>query len=260
MTTNGPDGWQADQIHQALQRLIKSDPYLAPYHDIIYRRLKKIAQTRQQLTGGRASLADFASGHEYFGLHFKDKQWVFREWAPNATAVFLIGEMSGWQERKEFALNPCPDGIWEIHRGFGRVPADDLGNGDEVAQMFVDVRPAQRCSQEDPGLALARVEFRRNEDEQGIRESADKIRALIDREKERGVPSERIVLAGFSQGGAVALHTGLRYPEKLAGLIGLSTFLPLAWTIDGLPSSSRINLASCSIDTFLSLTSTPRCV
>ncbi|MGD8411636.1 MAG: alpha amylase C-terminal domain-containing protein [Desulfobacterales bacterium] len=124
MTTNGPDGWQADQIHQALQRLIKSDPYLAPYHDIIYRRLKKIAQTRQQLTGGRASLADFASGHEYFGLHFKDKQWVFREWAPNATAVFLIGEMSGWQERKEFALNPCPDGIWEIH-----LPADKLRHG-----------------------------------------------------------------------------------------------------------------------------------
>jgi len=59
----------------------------------------------------------------------------------------------------------------------------------------------------------------------GTEESRRAIEALIQRENARGIPTERIVLAGFSQGGALALHTGLRYPEKLAGIIGLSTFL-----------------------------------
>lgn len=68
----------------------------------------------------------------------------------------------------------------------------------------------------------------RQEDEQGIMESGQEIGLLIEREVERGVPTERIVLAGFSQGCAMTLHTGLRYPHKLAGLIGLSGYLPLA--------------------------------
>ena len=66
------------------------------------------------------------------------------------------------------------------------------------------------------------------EDEPGIRESAQAIRALVEREKQRGVRAERIVLAGFSQGGAMALHTALREPERLAGVIALSAYLPLA--------------------------------
>jgi phospholipase/carboxylesterase len=65
------------------------------------------------------------------------------------------------------------------------------------------------------------------EDEIGIRDSAKKINALIEREKSLGLPSNKIILAGFSQGGAMALHTGLRYPEKLAGIIALSSYLPL---------------------------------
>ncbi len=63
------------------------------------------------------------------------------------------------------------------------------------------------------------------EDAQGIRESQAQIEALVRRENTRGVPSERIVLAGFSQGGAITLQTGLRYPEKLAGLMVLSSYL-----------------------------------
>ncbi|HEU4368973.1 MAG TPA: alpha/beta hydrolase-fold protein [Methylomirabilota bacterium] len=67
----------------------------------------------------------------------------------------------------------------------------------------------------------------RREDEAGVRESQRKIEALIAREETRGVTAGRIVLAGFSQGGAVALHTGLRHPERLAGIMALSCFLPL---------------------------------
>ena len=68
----------------------------------------------------------------------------------------------------------------------------------------------------------------RREDEQGVRASQRDIEALIEREKKRGLAAGQIVLAGFSQGGAMALQTGLRHPERLAGLIVLSSFLPLA--------------------------------
>ncbi len=66
------------------------------------------------------------------------------------------------------------------------------------------------------------------EDEAGIRASQALLEALVERERRRGVDARRIVLAGFSQGGAIALHTGLRHPEPLAGILALSTYLPLA--------------------------------
>lgn len=66
------------------------------------------------------------------------------------------------------------------------------------------------------------------EDDSGIRASAEAIGALIRRENGRGIATNRVVLAGFSQGGAMSLHTGTRYPEKLAGIIALSCYLPLS--------------------------------
>ena len=68
-------------------------------------------------------------------------------------------------------------------------------------------------------------------DEPGIRESAAALVMLIEREHERGVPYDKIVVAGFSQGGAIASHSALRFSEKLAGLMALSTYLPLRSTI-----------------------------
>jgi len=65
------------------------------------------------------------------------------------------------------------------------------------------------------------------QDEHGIRESATALEALVEREHGRGIPYEKIVMAGFSQGGAIALHAALRYPHTLAGLMALSTWLPL---------------------------------
>ena len=69
------------------------------------------------------------------------------------------------------------------------------------------------------------------QDANGIRVSQGRIEALIARERARGVSTQRIVLAGFSQGGAIALQTGLRHPERLAGILALSTYLPLAETL-----------------------------
>lgn len=65
------------------------------------------------------------------------------------------------------------------------------------------------------------------EDEAGIRAAAGLLNALIEKEKGRGIPAGRVVVAGFSQGGAIALQAALRYPERLAGVLALSTYLPL---------------------------------
>ena len=79
----------------------------------------------------------------------------------------------------------------------------------------------------------------RKVDEAGIRESQHAIEALIEREIARGVPANRIVLAGFSQGGAIALQTGLRYNQGLAGILALSTYLPLAASLAAEASSAN---------------------
>ena len=80
------------------------------------------------------------------------------------------------------------------------------------------------------------------EDAAGIRASAAAVTALIDREIERGIPAERIVLAGFSQGGAIALHTALREPRPLAGVMALSTYLPVAATLAAERSAANAGL------------------
>ena len=79
----------------------------------------------------------------------------------------------------------------------------------------------------------------RQEDAPGVRASQRDIEALIARERTRGVPAHRIALAGFSQGGAMALHTGLRHPERLAGIMALSCSLPLADTVAAEASSAN---------------------
>ena len=74
------------------------------------------------------------------------------------------------------------------------------------------------------------VDLVRREDEKSLRESATDLQALIDREIARGIPASRIVLGGFSQGCAMTLLAGLRAPQRLAGLLGMSGYLPLAAT------------------------------
>jgi len=75
------------------------------------------------------------------------------------------------------------------------------------------------------------IDFAGPEDEIGIRTSAKQVHALIDRELERGLGAEQLILAGFSQGGAIALHTALREQHALAGVVALSCYLPLATTL-----------------------------
>ncbi|HEY0877825.1 MAG TPA: dienelactone hydrolase family protein [Zeimonas sp.] len=80
------------------------------------------------------------------------------------------------------------------------------------------------------------------QDEAGIRASAQRVKQLIERENERGIEASRIVLAGFSQGGAIALQAGLRHEERLAGLLALSTWLPLHTTLASERSPANVQV------------------
>ncbi|NKB63226.1 MAG: carboxylesterase [Gammaproteobacteria bacterium] len=84
--------------------------------------------------------------------------------------------------------------------------------------------------------------FNRNEDEDGLEQSRQIVHALIEQENNKGVPCDRILLAGFSQGGAVALFTGLRYAERLAGIIALSSYLPVSNRTVGEKSEANQNI------------------
>lgn len=102
------------------------DEYLKPYADQLQQRATHIEYMEERLTCGKMTLNDFANAHEYYGLHFRDGKWIFREWAPNATAIFLVGDFSNWEQRDEFALNYGDGhGVWEIE-----LPADALQHGD----------------------------------------------------------------------------------------------------------------------------------
>ena len=85
------------------------------------------------------------------------------------------------------------------------------------------------------------MSLERKVDSNGIYQSAALINTLIEREMNKGISSEKILLAGFSQGGVIALHAGLRYPHKLAGIIGLSTYLPTLAQLDAERSTANHN-------------------
>ena len=86
---------------------------------------------------------------------------------------------------------------------------------------------------------IAMNDIGRLPDERGIRESQLAIERLIARERDRGIDTSRIVLAGFSQGGAIALQTGLRHANRLAGIVAMSTYLPLEESLDAEASSAN---------------------
>jgi 1,4-alpha-glucan branching enzyme len=106
---------------------LSDDPWLEPYRDDLKYRADYICNLEQRLTGGKMSLDTFANAHEYFGLHFRDGKWIFREWAPNATAIYLIGTFSNWQQQDEFALHYGDGfGVWEIEIPADRIHHEDL--------------------------------------------------------------------------------------------------------------------------------------
>lgn len=122
--------------------IIKNDPWLEPYRPIIEQRYNNAAKKELNLTGGDKSLADFAVGYQYFGLHQNaDASWTLREWAPNATKIYLIGELNSWNEDEKYSLTKLDNGVWEITLSATELKHTDLyrlsihwdgGKGDRI--------------------------------------------------------------------------------------------------------------------------------
>ena len=95
--------------------LIKNDSWLKPYENAIEGRCNYCLDKEKLLTqNGKVSLSDFASGYLYFGLHKTNEGWIFREWAPNATHIYLIGTFNNWEESDKYKLYRLENGVWEI--------------------------------------------------------------------------------------------------------------------------------------------------
>ena len=111
----------------AVLKLIKNDKYLAEYADAINGRHQSALNKIAELTnGGERTLSEFATGYLYFGLHKDGKNWVIREWAPNATAIYLIGDFNGWKEDGHYAFKKVGEsGNWEL-----TLPEKALKHGD----------------------------------------------------------------------------------------------------------------------------------
>jgi len=107
--------------------IVARDPWLEPFENAIRGRHDHAMWMADHLTnGGKQKLSEFATGYLYYGLHKTDRGWVLREWAPNATEIYLIGDFNGWKENKKYAMKKLKNGQdWEI-----KLPAAALKHGD----------------------------------------------------------------------------------------------------------------------------------
>ena len=116
-------------------KIIKHDPWLEPFKGAIEGRHNDVINKERELTQACGSLTEFANAHEYFGLHRTQRGgWVFREWAPGATAITLVGDFSNWKPMKKFELRRLPgsNGVWET-----RLRPSDIHHGQHY-KMIVE--------------------------------------------------------------------------------------------------------------------------
>jgi 1,4-alpha-glucan branching enzyme len=106
-------------------RFYLSDPWLEPFKGVIENRINKCLAKEHNLTR-KSTLCEFAMGHHYYGLHRSSDGWIFREWAPNAKSIFIIGVFTGWKEKPEYQMQRINVyGDWEI-----KLPKGSLNHGD----------------------------------------------------------------------------------------------------------------------------------
>ncbi len=108
-----------------------TDPYLVPYKKAIDTRHRRIREARDRMAP-HGRLCDVLNNHLYYGLHREGREWVFREWAPNANRIYLIGEFNNWKRVASYELKPVGTGNWEI-----RLPEMFLRHG-ELYKLFIE--------------------------------------------------------------------------------------------------------------------------
>ncbi|MFD2255745.1 alpha-amylase family glycosyl hydrolase [Luteolibacter algae] len=112
----------------ALPTIVQNDPWLEPQTESIRRRSERFEKTLAEIREKSGSLAAYARGHKYSGIHFNPtaRQWIIREWAPEAKGISLIGEFNHWN-RDSHPLSRNPDGIWEL-----KLEGPELTHGDKI--------------------------------------------------------------------------------------------------------------------------------
>src|SRR5690554_4781340 len=114
-------------MQSKVPEFVHNDPWLQSYQDAINNRIEAAKRKEAELTGD-GSLNSFASGHLYFGLHKTEDGWAMREWAPNATHIYLIGSFNNWEEQQKYEFRSKGHGVWEL-----LLSAGDLKHGDLYA-------------------------------------------------------------------------------------------------------------------------------
>ncbi|MCQ2339722.1 MAG: alpha amylase C-terminal domain-containing protein [Paludibacteraceae bacterium] len=112
-------------------KLVQNDPYLQPYEGALQARLDYAKRREYELTNGHP-LNEWADGYLYFGLHNDGKEWILREWAPNATAIYVKGDFNNWDKREEWRLKRLDNGVWE-----GRWPMEWMQHG-QLFKLLVE--------------------------------------------------------------------------------------------------------------------------
>ena len=122
--------------------LVKNDGYLEPYENAIQGRHDHALWKLNQITrNGKLTLSQFASGHEYFGLHKTTRGWVFREWAPNATDIYLVGDFNDWKEDEKYRAKRIEGtGNWEL-----KLPSKAMKHGDLYKMHVQMFKPKGVC-------------------------------------------------------------------------------------------------------------------
>ena len=99
-----------------MKKIYQTDPWLEPYAKAIEARHERILAEKRKLAGD-GPLGDAANNHLYYGLHHSKDGWVIREWAPNASRIYLIGDFNNWKRTPDYALQPVGSGNWELRLG-----------------------------------------------------------------------------------------------------------------------------------------------
>jgi len=117
-----------------MKKIYQTDPWLEPFKGAIEARHQRILDARKAITGSEdGSLYEAVSNHLYYGLHKEeDGSWVFREWAPNANRIYLVGEFNNWKRTTAYELKPAGMGNWEL-----RLPSYFLRHG-ELYKLFIE--------------------------------------------------------------------------------------------------------------------------
>ena len=107
-----------------MEKIYDMDPWLGPWKGAIDARHENILATKTKLAG-EGPLSEAVNNHLYYGLHHETDSWVLREWAPNASRIYRIGDCNNWKRSEAFAFKPVGQGNWEL-----RLPEVFLHHGD----------------------------------------------------------------------------------------------------------------------------------